>query len=177
MNIHLDASYLSEIRACSRACGYFFMGWMPQNGEPIKINSAFYVNATILKFVMASAAEAELGALFHNCQDGIIFRQMLADMGHPQPKMPVHCNNATAVGIANNTIKRQQSRSMEMRFFGSVTRWHKRCLHSDGTLGKRIWQITKVSTPWGHTTLQFDHGTYIQRTPQGSYHEHLDPAL
>jgi hypothetical protein len=38
-------------------------------------------------------------------------------MGHPQPKTPIHCNNATAVGIANNTIKRQHSRSMEMRFF------------------------------------------------------------
>ena len=38
-------------------------------------------------------------------------------MGHPQPNTPIHCNNATAVGIANNTIKRQRSRSMEMRFF------------------------------------------------------------
>ncbi len=109
MNIHSDASYLSETGARSRACGHFFMGWMPKNGEPIKINGAFYVNATIMKFVVASAAEAELGALFHNCQDGIIFRKTLADMGHPQPKTPVHCNNATAVGIANNTIKRQRS--------------------------------------------------------------------
>ncbi len=38
-------------------------------------------------------------------------------MGHPQPQTPVHCDNATAVGIANNTMKRQRSRSMEMRFF------------------------------------------------------------
>jgi hypothetical protein len=109
MNIHLVASYLSETGARSRACGIFFMGRMPKNGEPIKINGAFYVNATIMKFVVASVAEAELGALFHNCQDGIIFRKTLADMGHPQPKTPVHCNNATAVGIANNTIKRQCS--------------------------------------------------------------------
>ncbi len=58
-----------------------------------------------------------LGALFHNYQDGIIFRKTLADLGHPQPKTPVHCDNATAVGIANNTIKWQHSRSMEMRFF------------------------------------------------------------
>jgi hypothetical protein len=109
MNIHSDASYLLETKACSRACGIFFMGWMPKNEEPIKINGTFYVNATILKFVVASAAEAELGALFHNCQDGIIFRQTLADMGHPQPKTLVHCDNATAVGITNNTVKRQQS--------------------------------------------------------------------
>jgi hypothetical protein len=72
---------------------------------------------TILWFAVASAAEAELGPLYHNCQNGIIFRLTLADMGHPQPKTPVHCDNATAVGIANNTIKRQRSRSMEMRFF------------------------------------------------------------
>jgi hypothetical protein len=38
-------------------------------------------------------------------------------MGHPQPKTPVHCDNATAVGIPNNTIKCHRLRSMEMRFF------------------------------------------------------------
>jgi hypothetical protein len=112
MNIHLDASYLSESKAQSRACGLFFMGWKPVDGQPIKLNEAFYTNSVILKFIVASAAEAELGALIHNCQDGIVFRQTLADMGHPQPKMPVYCDNATAVGIGNNTIKRQQSRSM-----------------------------------------------------------------
>ena len=117
MNIHSDASYLSETKSRSRACGHFFMGWMPKNGEPIRLNGAFFTNTTILRFVVASAAEAELGALFHNCQDGIIFRQTLEDLGHPQPKTPVHCDNATAVGIANNTVKRQRSRSMEMRFF------------------------------------------------------------
>ncbi len=74
MNIHSDASCLSETEARSRACGHFFMGWMPKNGGPIQLNGAFYVNTTILCFVMASAAEAELGALFHNCQDGIIFQ-------------------------------------------------------------------------------------------------------
>ncbi len=109
INIYLDASYLSETSARSRACGHFFMGWMPKNREPIKINGAFYVNATIMKLVVVSAAEAKLGALFHNCQDGIIFQKTLADMGHPQPKTPVHCDNVTAVGIANNSIKRQRS--------------------------------------------------------------------
>jgi hypothetical protein len=87
------------------------------DGEPIKLNGTFYTNSVILKFVVASAAEAELGALFHNCQDGIVFCQTLADMGHPQPKTPVHCNNATADGIGNNTLKRQQLRSMEMQYF------------------------------------------------------------
>ena len=117
MNIHSDASYLSEPQARSRACGHFFMGSIPKNGEPIKLNGAFHVNTNILRFVVASAAEAELGALFRNCQDGIIFRLTLNNLGHPQPKTPVHCDNATAVGIASNTVKRQRARAMEMRFF------------------------------------------------------------
>jgi hypothetical protein len=38
-------------------------------------------------------------------------------MGHPQPPTLVHCDNSTAVGIANNFVKKQRSRSMEMRYF------------------------------------------------------------
>jgi hypothetical protein len=38
-------------------------------------------------------------------------------MGHPQPPMPIHCDNNTAGGIANDTVKRQRSRAMEMRYF------------------------------------------------------------
>ncbi len=48
MNIHLDALHLSKTKARIRACGHFFMGWMPKNGEPIQLNGAFYVNTTIL---------------------------------------------------------------------------------------------------------------------------------
>jgi hypothetical protein len=117
MNIHSDASYLSEGRARSRTCGHFFMGWLPHDGYPIQLDGAFHVSTNVFHFVVASAAEAELGALFHNCQTGLIFRSTLEDMGHVQPQTPVHCDNATAVGIANNTVKCQRSRSMEMRFF------------------------------------------------------------
>ncbi len=116
LNIHSDASYLSKTNACSRACGHYFMGWMPMDSSPIRLNGAFHVSTSTIKFVVASAAKAELGALYHNCQTGVIFWLTLTDIGHPQPKTPVHSDNATAVGIANNTIKRQRSQSMEMRF-------------------------------------------------------------
>jgi hypothetical protein len=45
MNIHLDATYLSESTACSRTCCHFFMGWKPVDGQPIKLNGAFYLNS------------------------------------------------------------------------------------------------------------------------------------
>ena len=35
MNIHSDASYLSEEKACSRTCGHFPLGWVPKNCKPI----------------------------------------------------------------------------------------------------------------------------------------------
>jgi hypothetical protein len=63
----------------------------------------------ILQFVVALAAKAKLGALFLNCQEGMIFKLVPKDLNHPQPKIPVHCNRATAVDIASNTIKWQQS--------------------------------------------------------------------
>jgi hypothetical protein len=72
---------------------------------------------TILRFVVALAAEAELGTLFLNCKEGIIFQLILEKLGHPQQRTPVHCNNATTIGIANNTVKRQRSQSMEMKYF------------------------------------------------------------
>ncbi len=73
MNVHSDASYLSESDARSRACGHFFMGWTPKDGDPIKLNGAFFTLCAILRFVVTSVAEAELGALFLNCKEGMIF--------------------------------------------------------------------------------------------------------
>ena len=70
-----------------------------------------------LKCVAASAAKAELGALFLNAQEAKIMALTLLEMGHPQPAIPIHCDNTTAVGIVNNTVKRQRSRAMEMRYF------------------------------------------------------------
>ena len=107
LNFHLDASYLSETKAHSRACSHIFMRWSPKDGDPIKLNGAFFTLCTILRFVVASAAEAELGALFLNCKESIIFRLTLEELRHPQPRTPVHCDNATTIGIANNTVKRQ----------------------------------------------------------------------
>jgi hypothetical protein len=166
LNVHSDASYLSEAKAHSRACGHFFMGWPPKDGNPIRLNGAFFTLCTILQFVVASAVEAELGALFLNCKEGIIFRLTLEELGHPQPRTPVHCDNATTVGIANNTVKRQRSRSMEMRYFWVgdkeaqdiyQIKWHRgqenladyQSKHHIGShnLAVRPWYLHEINSP------------------------------
>ena len=98
----------------------FFLGSVPRDGDPIKLNGAIHITCTILKLVAASAAEAELGALFLNAQEAKVLRLILTELGHPQPKIPIHIDNTTAVGICNNTIKRQRSRAMEMRYWWLV---------------------------------------------------------
>jgi hypothetical protein len=117
LNLHSNASYLSAQRACGRMDGYFILGSMPVNRDPIKLNGAINITCTILKLVAASAAEAKFGALFLNAQEAKVLHLTLDKLGHPQPPTPIHINNTTTVGIVNRTIKCQCSRAMEMGYF------------------------------------------------------------
>ncbi len=107
LNVHSDASYLSAPKAQSPAGGYFFLGSIPQDSEPIIINGAIHITCTILKFVAASAAEAKLGTLFLNAQEAKVLWLVLEELGYPQPPTPIYINNTTTIGIVNITIKRQ----------------------------------------------------------------------
>ena len=116
LSIHSDASYLLVRNGRSRACGHFLLGLMSKDGEAIRLNGAIFTLFTILEFVVASAAEAELGALFVCVQEGRIMELILIEFGHPQQATLIHCDNATAVRIVNGTVKMQISRGMEMRY-------------------------------------------------------------
>ena len=58
----------------------------------------------IIKFVMASAVEAELGALYITARDMIPLRNALEEMGWKQPKSPIQTDNSTAAGFIHDTI-------------------------------------------------------------------------
>ena len=94
----------------------FFLGIKSVTNLPIKLNGSLFVMFRILKKFVASAAEAKLGALFINCKKGRITRSTLREMDHPQPPKPINYDYMTAEGIANDTVKKQRSRSMVMRF-------------------------------------------------------------
>jgi hypothetical protein len=80
LNVHSDVSYLSAPKACSCAGGYFFLGSIPHDGEPIKLNGAIHITCPNLKLVAASAAEAELGALFLNTQEAKVLQLILVEL-------------------------------------------------------------------------------------------------
>jgi hypothetical protein len=114
LNVHSNASYLFAPCACSCTGGYFFLGSLTVNGDPIKLNGTIHITCIILNLVAASAAEAELGALFFNAQVAKVLQLTLLEIGHPQPPTPIHINNTTTIGIFNNTIKCHRSHAMEM---------------------------------------------------------------
>jgi hypothetical protein len=79
-------------------------------------NGAILMNTTIIKAVMSSAAEAELGALYLNAKEAVYLRQILSKMGHPQPKKPIQMDNTTAEGVINNKIQPKCTKAMDMQF-------------------------------------------------------------
>ena len=110
---HSDASYLSETKARSRAGGHFFLD---SDIEYPNNNGAVLTIAQIIKVVMSSAAEAELGALYINCREAIPARYLLEAMGHKQPPTPMQTDNTTALGVVTNNMQPERTKAMDMRF-------------------------------------------------------------
>ena len=61
------------------------LGPHPVNEKPTQMNGTVYVFCGILKFVVASEAEAELRALFLNAKESKIIRIALHELGHKKP--------------------------------------------------------------------------------------------
>jgi len=111
--VHSNAGYANEKKSQSRAGGHFFLS---NNDKISPNNGAILTISTIIKAVMSSAAEAELGALFINAKEVVYLRQILTEMGHPQPKTPIQTDNTTAEGVINNKIQPKRTKAMDMRF-------------------------------------------------------------
>ena len=81
------------------------------------MNGAIHIECSIMKNVMASAAEAEVGAAFKCAQDGVPVRMILHFLGHIQPPTPITTDNQCTEGIINGTVKQKRSKAMGMRFY------------------------------------------------------------
>ena len=113
--IHSDASYLNEENARSRSGGHHYLS---ENVPFPPNNGAIHNVAEIIKAVMSSAAEAELGSLFINAKKGVKERIILEGIGHPQPPTPMQTDNSTAAeGIINSRVQPKRTKAMDMRFY------------------------------------------------------------
>ena len=78
-------------------------------------NGAVVTISQIIKSVMSSAAEGELGDLFINCREAIPARHTLETMGHEQLPTPMQTENTTAHGVVTNNIASKCLKSMDMK--------------------------------------------------------------
>jgi hypothetical protein len=126
LHIHSNASYLTAPEACSCAGGHFYLSDKPGN-QPAPNNGPVHSLAKIMKNIMSSAAEAEVGGLYINARDVVVLRTTLEELGHPQPPTPLQTNNTTAHGIMNGTCRQQCSCAIDMRFYWLCNRVHQDC--------------------------------------------------
>jgi hypothetical protein len=97
----------------NRLNGLFFCGDKPPQEETL--NGSILNVASVIKNVVASAAESEVGAYFQNSQSGAPLRVNLTELGHIQPATPLRTDNSTAFGILNETIKQKRSKAMDTK--------------------------------------------------------------
>ena len=115
LKIHSDASYLSEYGARSRVGGFFFLG--NNNVSDNDRNGPIAIECSVLRNIVSSAAEAELGAIFTNTTRACGLRTALEEMGYPQPATPVITDNTTANDLIADKIKQKRSRAFDMRYY------------------------------------------------------------
>ena len=76
--------------------------FMSSNDDIPANNGAVLNISQIIRAVMSSAAEAELGALFINAKTAVSMRHTLEELGHPQPRTPIQTDNKTAHDLRTN---------------------------------------------------------------------------
>ena len=89
---------------------------MSENKQFPPNNGAILNIAQVIKQVMTSAAEAELGGIYINAREAVYIRKILEAMGHPQPRTPLQTDNTTAEGVINKNVQTKRTKAMDMRF-------------------------------------------------------------
>ena len=98
---HSGAGFHNEIKGRSRAGAHIFHY---ENDHMTRWNVPGLTLYQNIKFVMFSAAEAELGVIFITVQDMVAMRKNMEEMRWPQPKSPIQNENSAAEGLFNDII-------------------------------------------------------------------------
>ena len=115
LHVESDAAFLTEPKARSRASGHFYLGNAEGNFQIL--NAHIHIISKVIKSVVSSAAESELGALFINAGEACAIRTTLHEMGHPQPATRSTTDNTTAHGITHRKTKQKRSKCFNMKWY------------------------------------------------------------
>ena len=100
--VHINASYLSDPKAQSRAGGHFFLS----GNTTIPANNGAILNiAHIIKHVMKSSTEEEFSVLYIMAREAVYILVILEELGHTQPPTPLQTYNSMADSVINEKNK------------------------------------------------------------------------
>ena len=108
-----DGSYLGDSKSRSRQGGIHFLG---NRDEPDAINGSVECISSLIRVIVASAAECEYGALYENAVTAEGLRVILHNLGYPQKATNIYCDNSCAVGLANDTVKEKRTKAIDKDF-------------------------------------------------------------
>jgi hypothetical protein len=116
---------------------------MSSDTKDLANNEAVLNTTQIIKAIMSSAAEAELGALYINACKAAPMRNLLHEMGHPQPPTPMQSDNSTALEVVNSNIQPSRTKAMDMGFY-------RLCDHEAQKQFRFFWRLgkTNLSNYW-----------------------------
>ena len=122
LQIDSDASYLSEPRDHNHTGGHYYFSSLPTDPKkspnlPPPANGPIHTECRILNHLVASAAETEIGGLFHNGQTAVPLRITLHELGFTQPPTPIKTDNSVSEGIVTATVRQKRSKAMDMQFY------------------------------------------------------------
>ncbi len=112
LDILTDASYLSRPQSGSVGGSFHHL---TRGNDPDFVNAPISVHSTGIPIVCSSVQEAEYAGTFAVAKNGAGERQVLDDLGYPQPPTVIHCDNEVAVGLAQKSVKPKLSKSCDMR--------------------------------------------------------------
>ena len=163
LHVDSDAAYLVLPRARSRLAGHYYLSDDPQNARTPAPNGPILTECRTIRHVVASSAEAETSALFHNAQTAIPIRHVLSALGHPQPRTPLKTDNATANAFVSRDMRHKKSKAWDMRYWWLKEKTAKNTFDIFWEKGITNWAdyFTKHFSPKIHQALR---PRYIHRT-------------
>jgi len=120
LQLHTDASFMSESRCRSRASIYGYLSALsPSNiSEFPDLNGPILCTSTIIPLTVPSVMDAEYIAIYQGLLHIEKVRQALTDIGFPQlSPTELTCDNQAAVSVANQTCTIKKSKSTAMRYY------------------------------------------------------------
>jgi hypothetical protein len=114
LKAYTDASFDTENKSRSRSGAVFYFG---RNKEPSFVNGPIDHISRIQTTTHAmSSAEAEYVALYLCTMRAIYLRNLTEIFGHKQGPTPISCDNACAVGLANDQVADGRTKHVERKY-------------------------------------------------------------